>query len=617
MTSVLVPSSVASLAPFVDAGVLGPSDVHLAAWIAGAAPDHDPLVALGASMAAWSARHGHSCSVLGELAAVVARQLADRSLEHNADPSEAIALDWPETDVWLDALRAASHVVRVVDTWDPAPVLDEHPLVLCGERLFLQRHWVDECAVAASIRQRAAPTRAVISRDAAALLERLLPRVTAGERDLQRAGADAVIANHLAVVVGGPGTGKTYSVARLLAVLFTDALAHDRPLRVALAAPTGKAAARLQESIATALAQPDLVLALDTRVRASLEALVPTTIHRLLGPLGHRQRFRHDAANALPYDIVVIDETSMVSLPLFARLLDAVSPDARLVLLGDPDQLESVELGAVLGDIVNASESTRGPLGSATVRLLRGRRFDDDTPIALLADAVRIGDADAAIRLMRAGPATALRFLETDDSRDAGTLAQVEVVVGPLLRTVRVAAEDGDVETALDVAATSRILCAHRLGPAGVAGWNRLGERWMFGPDGPGAAFAPGRPLLITRNDQRLGLANGDTGVIVRVGRSLRAVFRSGGRLVSFDPVQLEGVETAFAITVHKSQGSEYPVVVLVLPPATSPLVGRELVYTGITRAKRELIVVGGEASVRVCLATPARRMSGLTTALS
>ncbi len=604
---ICLPAGVESLQPFVDAGVLGPAEVHLAGWVVRAAGPQHPHVVLAVAVAAWAAQHGHACADLDELARVVQAQHATVG-----DETEPVTLPWPDPAAWCDSLTSllASAVVRVVDGPDTDPQLDERPLVLHDRRVYLQRYWMDECAVAAALRSRAADVPVALHPQTEAALAVLLPALDGDQPNLQRRAADVVLRNRVAMIVGGPGTGKTYSVARLLAVL----LQEDPERRVALAAPTGKAAARLQESIAAALAEPDVVAQVAPEARAALAATVPTTVHRLLGPLGdRRQRFRHDADDPLPHDLVLVDETSMVSLPLLARLLDALRPEARLVLIGDPDQLESVELGAVLGDLVSAAFGPSGPMADRAVRLLRGHRYGGDTPIALLADAIRRGDATDALAQLRGG----VVFHETVDPLAPAVLSAVEAVVGPHLREQHAAAQAGDADGALRASAAVRVLCAHRRGPFGVDTWNRLAEHWMFAGTGSGAAWFAGRPLLATQNDPRLGLANGDTGVVVRIDGRLVAVFDTALGRQQFDPVQLDGVQTAYAMTIHKSQGSEYPTVVVVLPPASSPLAGRELVYTGVTRAKSALHVVGSESALRAALANPAHRMTGLADALS
>ena len=631
---VLVPDEVGCLAPMVHAGVLGPAEVHLAAWVARAGSLHpvdDAPVILGVAMASWAALHGHACADLEQLGMAVERERPVRQVVDGAAP-----LVWPSAEDWVRALRAASArgLVRVVERADSDPVLDSAPLVLCGRRLYLQRHWVDECTVAASLLARvqaeSASVGSTLGDRAARLLERLLPSVEPdGSPNQQRNAADLVFRRNLAMVVGGPGTGKTYSVARLLMALLSDAETRGLTLRIALAAPTGKASARLSETIRAAVVRVEAEEAehdvpdserLSEPVKQTLLALEPSTIHRLLGPLAdRRQRFRHDATNPLPFDVVLIDETSMVSTPLLARLVEAVPAAARLVLIGDPDQLESVELGAALGDIVSAAERPGSSLAGHAVRLQRGHRFEHDSPIALLADSVREQRADDAVVMLRKPPASGLSFVPTDRPSSEGSLAVIRSVVMPVLEVARQAAATGDSLAALQALAQVRVLCAHRLGEFGVAHWNEWGERWMCGPKGAPGVWYPGRPLLVTRNDFRQGLANGDTGIVVLVEGRVWAAFpdvaqANGVRLV--DPVELEEVETAYAMTIHKSQGSEYDGVVLILPPETSPLVGRELVYTGITRAKRHLTVVGSEQAMRNCVNTPARRMTGLAEAL-
>jgi exodeoxyribonuclease V alpha subunit len=256
------------------------------------------------------------------------------------------------------------------------------------------------------------------------------------------------------------------------------------------------------------------------------------------------------------------------------------------------------------------------------VRLLRGHRFGGDSPIALLSDAVRDGEVQRAIELLESDATrdvdgSTVRFVRTDDPMSAPTIEVVRAVLRPMLHDLRAAAQEGDAAEALRVASSVRILCAHRHGRFGVSDWNRLCESWLVDRAvGATPVWYAGRPLLVTRNDTRLGLSNGDTGVVVVEGGRTMAVFTSARGVVRFDPAQLDDVDTAYAMTVHKSQGSEYDTVIMVLPPAHSPLVGRELFYTGATRAKRHLFVVGNDSAIRAAVTSPATRMTGLAEAL-
>jgi exodeoxyribonuclease V alpha subunit len=416
------------------------------------------------------------------------------------------------------------------------------------------------------------------------------------------------------VIAGGPGTGKTTTVARIVAL--TQTLAAQRetpPPLVALCAPTGKAAARLQEAVGGS-------------VRAS-------TIHRLLGWLPGG-RFRHDATNRLPHDLVIVDETSMVPLSLMVRLVDAVRDDAQLVLVGDPDQLAAIEVGAVLRDIVGpAAEAPQfGPGMRAALARVTGteppgaqqRSFGDGVavlrrghrsvaPISALAEAIRRGDADATVAALTV-PDGSITWLR-DPLSDASALREQAVAAyAPMIAAARAA----DAAGALRALASFRLLCAHRHGPYGVAQWTDTVEAWLRAEVAdfePGAQPYPGLPLLVTRNDYELRLHNGDTGVVVGGGEGggeLRAVFDAGGAPIELAPSRLADVEPLFATTVHKSQGSEFDVAALLLPEADSPLLTRELLYTAVTRARSALIVGGGEESVRAAVARPAGRASGL-----
>jgi len=598
-----------SLAAWADR--LGPAPAYGALAVA---PSADPAVQLAAALALWAPLHGHSCV---DLASATDDLAADLAAGGGSEVAAALP-PLPPVRPWIDAL-VASPLVRVVSgpDADPAVALDDRPLVLHGTRLFTQRQWIDECTVASALASMAADVVGPPQGDIP-LLE--------GEQ-LAAASHD----RRLTVIVGGPGTGKTYTVGALLAGHLGPhrgtVTAFDRAgPRIGLAAPTGKAAARLTESIG-AVADAIRAVGDPDGVAERLAGLRAVTLHRLLGPLpDHRSRFRHTAADPLPYDVVVIDETSMLPMPLMARLLEAVPPHCRLVLLGDPDQLESIEVGAVLADVVAAAEAG-GPMTAVVRRLVRQRRTAADSPIAALADAVREHDPDRALRLLRDGH-DLLSFVELGGSGDAAALAAVAdgvvAEVTPAFGAAAEAARRGDAGAALGALAGIRVLCGHRQGPFGVEGWNRRVEQAVHGRVG---REYPGRPLLATSNDLRTGVVNGDTGILVmapsgdRVSptasdRGLRAAFGRADGVHTFALAELDAMDTAYAMTVHKTQGSEYDTVVLIHPPAESPLAGRELLYTAVTRAKRRLVVVASEAAVRTAIITPARRITGLRDAL-
>jgi exodeoxyribonuclease V alpha subunit len=398
-------------------------------------------------------------------------------------------------------------------------------------------------------------------------------------------------------------------VGRIVALVAEEAEARgDAPPLVALAARTGKAAARLAEAV------HDQARRLDTSaaIRDRLLALEASTLHRLLGRRPDSDtRFRHDRGNRLPHDVVIVDETSMVSLSLMARLVDALRPEARLVLVGDPGQLTSIEAGAVLGDIVSGASS------DAIVVLDTVYRHGD--AIADLAAAVRAGDADRALaRLRDAAPGVTWIDADAAEAGDA-----IEAVRGGAVAAGRAAldaARAGDGERALRALTGFRLLCAHRRGPYGAATWMHHVERWLAAEDPAFAAageWYAGRPLLVTENDYGLGLFNGDTGVVVTSDDRVMAAFERRGEIVELLPARLSAVETVYAMTIHKSQGSEFRTAAVLLPPAASPILTRELLYTAITRAQERVILVGTEAMIRAAIARPAARASGLRERLS
>lgn len=563
----------APLRAFNDAGVLSSADVHVArrlARLGGCEGDEAVLLAL--ALAARAPRLGH---VLVDLATIRETVAVDTE-----EPIDLAALPWPDAATWRDAVAACPLVGDA----------DDRPLRLEGDHLYLDRYWREERAVARALGQRAGGADAAADLAFDAALARL-----------DATAAAPAARGRLAVIAGGPGTGKTTLVARLVAALVEG----DDRLLVALAAPTAKAAVRLAEAVH----DEARALPVDEAVRARLLGLRVSTLHRLLGRRGDsRSRFLHHAGNRLPHDVVVVDETSMVSLTMMSRLLDAIRDDARLVLVGDPHQLSSIEAGAVLNDVVGAAR-----LEGRVVVLERVHRFGG--AIAALADAIRRGDGDAAIAALRDSDGEHVVWLPVDAAPE-DDLAPIREAATATGRAVIAAARAGDAPAALAGLNAFRLLCAHRRGPYGVSGWTVAAERWLAGEiDAAGGRLRdyPGRPLLVTANDYDLNLFNGDTGVVVAEADRLTAAFED--RTVR--PNQLGSVETMYAMTVHKAQGSQFATAAVVLPPPSSRILTRELLYTAVTRARDRLIVTGTEAAIRAAIDRPAARASGLAARLS
>lgn len=596
---------------FNRGGVLGLADVHTAVAVSRIVGETDESVQLAVSLVVRALRMGSVCIDL----ATVANTVFDES-EEEVDVSD---LPWPEAQTWLSACSASALVTVGPDE------VGRRPLRLAHGLLYLERYWGQEEIVRIQLQERAAaaPPTADVHQLAAAL-SRLFEGagLAAGEPDRQRIAAAVSALSWVTVVAGGPGTGKTTTVARLLALL------RDQPgpqVRIALAAPTGKAAARLEEAVHAAASS------LEPADQYLLGELSASTLHRLLGWLpGNRGRFRHHARNHLPYDVIVVDEMSMVSLTMMARLLEAVRPGARLILVGDPDQLSSVEAGAVLADITQAPGVPDSALGSrlAELGLLSGSG-DGGPPvhgvvhlvhtwryggaIDSLARAIRASDPDATLAILRSGSAE-LVFAEVDVEH-ADRMPLLEEQVRDSGRALQLAAQAGDVSGAIDALDRHRLLCAHRTGPFGVVRWSREIERWLteavpgYGEDGE---WYLGRPLLVTANDYELGLFNGDTGVVVDTPLGPRAAFARGAAASLIAPVRLDAIQTMHAMTVHRAQGSQFSCVSVVLPPPESPLLTRELLYTAATRATGRVQIFGSEEAVRRAVLRPANRASGL-----
>ncbi|ORB56199.1 exodeoxyribonuclease V subunit alpha [Mycolicibacterium rhodesiae] len=553
---------------FNEAGAIEASDVLVAQRLTTLGKEPDERVALAIAFVVRAVRGGSVCV---QLAAV----------QEQVDIED---LPWPEPGEWLAAV-AASPLLR-----SPAVLhLDE-------DLLYFDRYWLEERQVATDVLALTAPRP-----------QRRLPdiaRLFPAGYDEQRRVAEVALARGLTVLTGGPGTGKTTTVARLLALLAEQAELDGTPgLRIALAAPTGKAAARLQEAVQ---AEVDELTPAD---RDRLTGLRATTLHRLLGPLPRTSaRFRHHRENRLPHDVIVVDETSMVSLTMMARLLEAVRPDSRLLLVGDPDQLASVDAGAVLADLVEGL-SARGD--TPVAKLITSHRFG--ASIGALALAIRVGEANRAVDVLNAG-GEHIEWIDTEEP----TAALRQVLVPHAIR-LREAAVLGNGQGALAALEEHRLLCAHRHGPHGVTYWNRQVERWLTEEtDAPQwASWYAGRPVLVTANDYGLRLYNGDIGVTVLRDGVLRVSMAGADGTTEFATSRLADIETMHAMTIHKSQGSQVEEVTVLLPPTDSRLLSRELLYTAVTRAKTKVRVVGSAEQLRAAVGRRAARASGLSRRLT
>lgn len=670
----------ATLGFWVELGWLRRVDAHLVRFMARHAADAPASVLLAAALASHQLGRGHVCLSLSRALADPRATLSLPPLEQTQTQINEARVALPEAfldgltvEDWASELAVSPLVTLLAQADAPAGHLPLRPLVLVGERLYLRRYWQAEREVAAGLRARMGAGDEGESRVSDALGERLRDLFASnqsdphGEPDWQKLACALALRQRLTVISGGPGTGKTTTVTRLLALLQAQALggseqgdegtsaADDidrRALDIRLVAPTGKAAARLSESIRGAVAR----LGVSEAVRAAIPREA-STVHRLLGARPDSRHFRHHAGNPLALDLLVVDEASMVDLDLMAALLGALPAHARLILLGDKDQLASVEAGAVLGDLCEhalppryspelcaelsrltgeslegmvagrdipseaAGEVTsarHGRLGDHVVVLQKSYRFAADSGIGALARASNDGDRQALRAAWKTGFSD-IAWLSLNGPEDRALEQLIVNGYRPALEAVRDKRPARDV---IDLLLEFQLLCALRKGPYGVDGLNQRVARVLMqrGLIGDERGWYAGRPVMVTSNDRALGLYNGDVGITLpdpAAGGRLRVFFPieeeaddllpSGaqGEISAVDktafhrgtravlPSRLESVETVFAMTVHKSQGSEFRHVLFVLPEGANPILTRELVYTGITRAKSRVTLAG------------------------
>lgn len=632
---------------FRDAGRIGALEVQFARTLARLGNEGDPLVLLGAALASLAPSRGHICVELENARQLVRKEEAEPAVEPGQAPDPD--LEWPDVAAWREALLGAmgrpDAIVR-----GPGP--GSTPLVFEQDRLYLDRYWSYEERLSAEVvaRTTAGGPDPV---DLADLVDRLFPVDIPGSAGLRDA-ARAVARHRFSIVAGGPGTGKTTTVTKILAMLLElSRRACEggtwQPPRIALMAPTGKAAARMKESVHREIAA--LRGAAGTGIDPSVLAEIrveASTIHRALrANPEHPTRFHFDRSNPLPVDIAVVDEASMVDFALMTRLVEAIPTASRLVLLGDRDQLASVEAGAVLGDLCGDPDSpvpagpAAPPLAGAIAFLRHPFRFGADTGIGALSRAIRARRADRSLAYLRHDawedeapvdkrPYGDLVFHEVIPDPAGGTGAMTrrrkgpdgfervrDVVLGGFLPLVRAAAA-GDASGALALQRSFCVLTPHRRGRLGVEGLNERIQRWLSSGEplaiDPATTWYPGRPILVTENDPSLELFNGDLGIVVQApDGQVRAAFPGRGdepRLLH--PGRLPPHETVFAMTVHKSQGSQFDHVLLVLPEEPSPILTRELLYTAVTRASERVRIVGSAAAIERAIDESVLRFSGL-----
>lgn len=594
---------------FLAAGAISQTDLDVARGLCRLAGEVNELVLLACAITVNVTSSGSVCWRVGNR--VLAGLIEDYELS------------WPDTEQWLAAIQDSPLI-----TSRPAP------LVLADGQLYLERYWRGEQRLADELISRRRHPHEADEELLRQGLARLFPQQPTQAPDgtmlepdeRQRAAAEFALTRRLSVIAGGPGTGKTTTLARIFALFADQALASGRRPMIVLAAPTGRAAARLQSAV-----NHYSGIVSDLRVQNAMRDAQAKTLHRLLGFQPFNQsRFARNRNNPLPYDVVIVDECSMISLSMMESLVDAMAPGSQLVLVGDPQQLMSVDAGTVFGDIVGATTSIDEVNG--IVVLQRVHRYGHE--IGALATAVLTGDTEAAIAVL--DPTTApvanaadtgsglpaLQWVRTgedwasDPQLAAAVSQQIYTQLDQLWLSMIDNAVAGRDAAALADLDRCRILCAHRSGPYGAFAWNRNVFRHLatqrplgWSPD----QMYPGRPLMVRQNDYELGIYNGDTAVITAsADGEVGAAFGGTGSVFTVAPQRLGHVESAYASTVHKSQGSQFDTVVLVLPPAGSRILGRQLLYTAITRARERVIICGSEESLRAAIDRQDLRFSGL-----
>jgi exodeoxyribonuclease V alpha subunit len=607
------------------AGIFSNIDLHFARFISGFSDDPHPDIFLAAALVSRSTASGDICLDLGSMSGMV---LSD-------EPSVREPIVCPTLDKWCQQMKTHPAVGK---PGDRRPlILDDH------DRLYLYRYWQYETMLSSSIRQRAAGQLTDFDiRRVKASLNRLFPTVNEDVVDWQKVAAVIALFKRFSILTGGPGSGKTYAIAGILALLLE--CSGQNKLNICLAAPTGKAAARLGESILQAKANLNCSRAVKDGIPDEV-----FTIHRLLQPVSGTPYFRYNSDNLLPADVVVVDEASMVDLALMSKLLQAIGPGTRLLIAGDKDQLASVEAGSVLGDICDRqvihgfsdaflnqitkfTGATRehfdrlpdngSALQDCICMLQKNYRFSSQSGIGGISRAINRGDCEKSMALLKNPSETAVTWNAINTPEELRHRLVPMIIDGyKKYLTIK------DPMLAMGAFNEFKILCALKMGPFGARAVNHLAEQVLSRENligdqsGTGRPWYRGRPVMITKNSYKLGLYNGDIGITYSdpddADDQLRVYFRdASGSVRRFLPHRLPEHETVYAMTVHKSQGSEFNHVLLILPDKDYPLLTRELIYTGLTRARQQVTIWGAEPIVRTTISRRIERSSGLREAL-
>jgi exodeoxyribonuclease V alpha subunit len=581
-------------------------DLHFADFLYKLDNTNNPLVYISAFLTSSALRDGHTCFDLS--------QLAEKKFTYNELP---FSIDlFPSIPLWCDTLLCCKIVGK------PG---DYKPLIIDNNRLYLHRYWNYEQKLVKAL---LSMTSTTLPSDFFNYQDQIASffNVSSDHLDFQHIAALVSLVNRCTIITGGPGTGKTTTVARILALLLT---VHGKQKRIALAAPTGKAAARLSSSITQAL--PSIVC--PDEIKKSIPSQA-TTLHRLLGTISHSPDFIYNETTPLPYDIVVVDEASMIDLALMSKLVTALQPESKLILLGDKDQLSSVEAGSVLGDICDTGtphsftidlskviqsivpkflipEKIEPEFANCIVTLQKSYRFDDSSGIGLLSRAINDGNSNLAIDILCSSEHKECVFKPLSTQTDFRLILHKLTMnnFSPLQKSKC----PHDLFSYLD---SFRILCPVRQGPFGVEAINEQITSILFNKKSDSTQIYHGLPILITSNNYSLNIFNGDTAIIVQDPcdpANLKVAFRNQDNSIRYLALrQIVSWETAYSLTVHKSQGSEFDSILLILPPIHSPVLTRELLYTAVTRAKKKVEIWGTPEILKSCIDSQIIRTSGL-----